>query len=174
MLNIITQILLGIIYGLYLAFLAPTSQRQKAHDWLKQQATTPTIQSKPKQPLVESVIQPAAGTKIVENLWSVQTTSAVTENQENPTAIAIKKQPSTATIAQLDPKQSAKAHTTKPKQFVAAKVQIPEVVTTGLAKMTVAQLRSLCKERKIKWRNAYGNRHLTKADMQGTAECLIF
>lgn len=169
----ITQVLFGIIYGLYLALLAPTSQRQKAHDWLKQQATTPRIQPKARQPLVESVIQPAAGTKIVENLWSVQTTSAVTENQENPTAIAIKKQLRTATVIGLDPKQSAKTYTTKPKQSV-AQVQVSEVVPTGLGKMTVAQLRSLCKERKIKWRNAYGNRHLTKAEMQGTAECLIF
>lgn len=173
MLNIITQIVLGIIYGLYLAFLAPTSQRQKAHDWLKQQAITPTIQSKPKQPLVKSIIQPTTGAKIVENPWSAQTTPAATENQENITAITIKKELRTATIAQLDPKQSAKAHTTKPKQSIAANRQVSEAIPAATTQMTVAQLRSLCKERKIKWRNAHGSRHLTKAEMQGTADCLI-
>lgn len=164
MLNIIAQILFGIIYGLYLAFLAPNSQRQKAHDWLKQQATTCTIQPKPMQPLVESIIQPAADTKIVEGPRSARSRSAVTDNQENPTAITIKKQLRTAMIAGLDPKQTAKTDTTKPKQSV-AQVQVSEGVPTGLAKVTVTQLRSLCKERNIKWRNAHGSKHLTKAEM---------
>lgn len=160
----ITQILLGIIYGLYLAFLAPTSQRQKAHDWLKQQVITPEIQPELIQCLDKSIIQPAADTEIVEDSSPSQSTPAVTKNQENLTAIAIKKQLHTTTITQLDPDQSAKTHTTKPKQSV-AQVQHKEVVPTELAFRTVAQLRSLCKKRNIKWRNASDGKHLTKKEM---------
>lgn len=115
MLNIIAQILLGIIYGLYLAFLAPTFQRQKAHDWLKQQATTPTMQTKQMQPQIFSPVIESTPKLVsnacVEDIWLAQSTHAAIKNQKNQTAIAIKKQLCTTTITQIDSKQSTSFHT---------------------------------------------------------------
>lgn len=88
MLNIITQILLGIIYGLYLAFLPPTSQRQKAHDWLKQQATTHTMQVKQMQsqifsPVIESIPKFVSNASVLEDIWLAQTTHAAIKKRKS-------------------------------------------------------------------------------------------
>ncbi len=71
---------------------------------------------------------------------------------------------------QLDFQQNVKASSqkkTKPttNKRAVAKTQTTAVVPAFLTKMTVAQLRSLCKERNIKWRNADGGKHLTKTEM---------
>jgi hypothetical protein len=70
----------------------------------------------------------------------------------------------------LDLQQNVKASSqkkTKPttNKRAVAKTQTPAVVPAFLNKMTVEQLRSLCLERNIKWRNAHGSRHLTKIEM---------
>lgn len=131
------------------------------------------MQPQTMKPVVKSTPGFVTNTNIAEDLWSGQSTPAATKNKKNPIAIAIKKQQTTATITAIHPKQSVKVHTSSPKQSVAANRQVSEVVPTGLAKMTVAQMRLLCCQRNIKWRNAHGSKHLTKAEMQGTAECLI-
>ena len=60
MFNTIVQVLLGLIYGLYLAFLAPASQRQKAMESLKQHTVVPTVQEKAMLSQIEiSAAEPA-------------------------------------------------------------------------------------------------------------------
>lgn len=178
MFNTVAQILLGIIYGLYLTFLAPATQRQKARNWLKQQATSPTplqapTQSPIKASVAESTEQSLIGLEVLEESKLAELAASVTESQESSAAIALGTsclQTIVITSADLNVGQTVQAKSprkTKPtqnKQFV-AKTQANEVGRAALAKMTVEQLRSLCIERNIKWRNARGGKHLTKGEM---------
>lgn len=178
MLNTIAQIGLGICYGIYLAFLAPTSQRQKAHELLKQRAVVPARQKQPMlsltfvlvaEPTTQSALEPDS----VENPWLAEPTPITTEIQESPAAIAIvPKTPQLLLLpsAQLNLKQTSNASSrrktkaTQGQQFV-AQAQAKKAVPAGIRKMTVEQLRSLCNDRNIKWQNAHGSKHLTKTEM---------
>ncbi len=177
MLNTVAQILLGIIYGFYLALLAPTSQRQKAQEMLKQQATTHTpqqlIQPQTTSLVAKPTVQAVSEQEIVEDPKLAFLAPAATEKQENPAAIALGTSCLQTTFiksAHLNVEQTVqdrsqrKTKPTQNKRFV-AKTQANEVGRAALAKMNVAQLRSLCKERNIKWRNARGGKHLTKIEM---------
>ena len=170
----IVQVLLGIIYGLYLAFLAPASQRQKAHESIKQHAVVPTMQEKAmlsqiQTSVVEPTAQPAVAPDTLEDPKLAEFAPSAIQNQENPGAIA---EHSTRLLhpERLDLQQNVKASQrkkTKPttNKRSAAKTQPPAVVPAFLTKMNVEQLRALCIERNIKWRNAHGSRHLTKIEM---------
>ena len=173
MFNTIVQILLGIIYGLYLAILAPTSQRQKAHEWLAQQTKIPTVYREPKQQktpaVVELTTQPALVPDLVEDPKLAELSFGVTKRQENPRAVAThpiltKLLHPEALDFQQNAKTRKKTNRTKNQQPVAV-AQAGQAVPVEISKMTVAQLRSLCLERNIKWRNAHGSRHLTKTEM---------
>ena len=65
-LNIIGQVALGVGYGLYLSFLAPKSQREAAHKWLKEQKAQ-EVEAPEKvleveaQPEVEAIADPWEG-----------------------------------------------------------------------------------------------------------------
>lgn len=186
MLNTIVQIALGILYGIYLAFLAPTTQRQKAHEWLTQQNVVPTVQEEPTQSQVEALVteattQPVVELDMVEDPWSIEPAPIITESQENTAAIALGTsclQTTFITSGHFNVEQTfqdkspKKTKPTQNKRFV-AKTQANEVGRAALAKMTVAQLRSLCKEHSITWRNAHGSKHLTKIEMleRLTASC---
>ena len=83
MLHTIAQIALGILYGIYLAFLAPTLQRQKAHESLKQRAVVPPLQKEPMlsptfvlvaEPTTQSAVEPDS----VENPWLAEPTPITT------------------------------------------------------------------------------------------------
>jgi hypothetical protein len=172
----IVQVLLGIIYGLYLAFLAPASQRQKAHESLKQHTVVPTMQEKAMLSQIEtSVAEPTTqrtvAPDILEDPKLAELAPAITEKQENSYLIATHpKLPKLLHPSRLDFQQNVKANSrkkTKPttNKRAVAKTQTTAVVPACLTKMTVAQLRSLCIERNIKWRNAHGSRHLTKIEM---------
>lgn len=174
MLNTVAQVLLGIIYGLYLAFLAPASQRQKAHESLKQHTVVPTVQEKPMLSHIETSVaeptaQPAVAPDTLEDPKLAEFAPSAIPNQENPGAIA---EHSTRLLhpERLDLQQNVKASSqkkTKPitnKRSV-AKTQTTAVVPAFFTKMNVEQLRSLCIERNIKWRNARGSKHLTKKEM---------
>ena len=174
MFNTIVQILLGIIYGLYLAILAPTSQRQKAHEWLAQQTKIPTVYREPKQQktpaaVVKLTTQPALVPDLVEDPKLAELSFGVTKRQENPRAVAThpiltKLLHPEALDFQQNAKTRKKTNRTKNQQPVAV-AQAGQAVPVEISKMTVAQLRSLCLERNIKWRNAHGSRHLTKTEM---------
>lgn len=176
MLNTIVQVLLGILYGLYLAFLAPASQRQKAHESIKQYAAVPTVQEKPMLSQIETSVaepttQPTVAPDRLEDPKLTQLAPNAIQNQENPEASA--KHPKLTKLlhpSRLDFKQNVKASQrkkTKPttNKRSAAKTQTPAVVPAFLTKMNVEQLRALCIERNIKWRNAHGGKHLTKGEM---------
>jgi hypothetical protein len=176
MLNTVVQILLGILYGLYLAFLAPASQRQKAHESIKQYAAVPTVQEKPMLSQIETSVaeptaQPAVAPDTLEDPWLAEFAPSATETKENPAASATHPNPTKLLYPdQLDFQQNVKANQrkkTKPTtdKRAVARTQAPVVVTACLTKMTVEQLRSLCIERNIHWRNAHGSRHLTKTEM---------
>lgn len=174
MLNTIIQIALGILYGLYLAFLAPTSQRQKAHYWLKQHAVVPMLQQEPKQQktpaaVVELTTQPALISDLVEDPWLTELAANTISNQENPRATTTHPTKLLPPV-KLDLQQNVKASSQKKAKPITnkravTKTQTTAVVPACLTKMTVAQLRSLCIERNIKWRNARGGKHLTKIEM---------
>ena len=176
MFNTIVQVLLGLIYGLYLAFLAPASQRQKAMESLKQHTVVPTVQEKAMLSQIEiSAAEPAEQPTVAPDTLKdpklTQLAPNAIQNQENPGASAT--HPNLAELLhpdQLDFQQNVKASQrkkTKPttNKRSAAKTQTPAVVPAFLNKMNVEQLRSLCIERNIKWRNAHGSRHLTKTEM---------
>lgn len=172
----IVQVLLGIIYGLYLAFLAPASQRQKAHELIKQHAVVPTMQEKPmlyqiQTSVTEPTTQPTVAPIILKDPKLTELAPNAIPNQENPGANAEHPNPTKLLHPErLDFQQNVKASSqkkTKPttnKRSV-AKTQTTAVVPAFLTKMTVEQLRSLCIERNIKWRNADGGKHLTKIEM---------
>ena len=174
MFNTIVQVLLGIIYGLYLAFLAPASQRQKAHELLKQYAVVPTVQEKPmlsqiETSVVEPTAQPAVAPDTLEDPKLTELAPNAIQNQENPGAIAThpiltKLLPPGIVDFQQNAKTRKKTNRTKNKQPVAV-AQAKQAVPVGISQMTVAPLRSLYKERNIKWRNADGGKHLTKKEM---------
>ena len=172
----IVQVLLGIIYGLYLAFLAPASQRQKAHESIKQHAVVPTMQEKAmlsqiQTSVVEPTAQPAVAPDTLEDPKLTEFAANAISNQENPGAVATHLKPTKLLHPErLDFQQNVKAnsrkktkHTTSERSV--AKTQTTAVVPAFLTKMNVEQLRSLCLERNIKWRNAHGSRHLTKIEM---------
>lgn len=183
MFNTIGQIILGIIYGVYLAFFAPVAQRQKAHDWLRQQTTAPTFQKEPMQPKLEisgakpkPQPQPQTTKLLTEDLWLAGLAPVVTVSSaiQEPRA-AIAKASLTPQLFLLPPAQSileqlavavptSKIKITKPKQAI-AKDRSPNTIPAALAQTTVVQLRKLCSERNIKWRNARGSKHLNKAEM---------
>lgn len=176
MLNTIVQVLLGIIYGLYLAFLAPASQRQKAHESLKQHTVVPTMQEKAMLSQIETSVtepttQPTVAPDTLEDPKLTQLAPNAIQNQENPGAIATHPNPTKLLHPdQLDFQQNVKASQrkkTKPttNKRSAAKTQTPAVVPAFLTKMNVEQLRALCKEHSITWRNAHGSKHLTKIEM---------
>ncbi len=172
----IVQVLLGIIYGLYLAFLAPASQRQKAHESLKQHTVVPTMQEKAmlfqiETSVTEPTTQPTLAPDTLEDSKLTELAPNATETKENPAAIATHPMPTKLLHPDgLDFQQNVKASQrkkTKPiqnKQPVAV-AQAGQAVPVEISKMTVAQLRSLCIERNIKWRNADGGKHLTKKEM---------
>ena len=172
----IIQIALGILYGLYLAFLAPTSQRQKAHESIKQHTVVTTVQEKPmlsqiKTSVAEPTEQLAVAPDTLEDPKLAEFAPSATETKENPAASATHPKPTKLLHPErLDFQQNVKAnsrkktkHTTSERSV--AKTQTTAVVPAFLTKMTVAQLRSLCLERNIKWRNAHGSKHLTKIEM---------
>ena len=176
MFNTIVQVLLGLIYGLYLAFLAPASQRQKAMESLKQHTVVPTVQEKAMLSQIEiSAAEPAEQPTVAPDTLKdpklTQLAPNAIQNQENPGASAT--HPNLAELLhpdQLDFQQNVKASQrkkTKPttNKRSAAKTQTPAVVPAFLTKMNVEQLRALCIERNIKWRNARGSKHLTKKEM---------
>ena len=174
MLNTVVQILLGILYGLYLAFLAPASQRQKAHESLKQHTVVPTMQEKAMLSQIETSVtepttQPTVAPDTLEDPKLTQLAPNAIPNQENPRAVATHPTKLLPPV-KLDLQQNVKASSqkkTKPttNKRAVAKTQTTAVVPAFLTKMTVEQLRSLCLERNIKWRNAHGSRHLTKIEM---------
>ena len=93
MLNTVVQILLGILYGLYLAFLAPASQRQKAHESLKQHTVVPTMQEKAMLSQIETSVtepttQPTLAPDTLEDSKLTELAPNAIQNQENPEASA--------------------------------------------------------------------------------------
>lgn len=178
MFNTIAQIALGIVYGFYLATFAPTSQRQKAYKLLTQQAVVPMLQQEPKQrqtktSLAEPTTKPAVIPDIVEDPWSAEPTPAVKERQETTAAIATVPPVPTLLLlppAQLDHKQTVKASSRrKTKSPKTKRIKNADrangTINSALTEKTVEQLRSLCKDRNIKWRYAHGSKHLTKTEM---------
>ncbi len=172
----IVQVLLGIIYGLYLAFLAPASQRQKAHESLKQHTVVPTMQEKAmlfqiETSVTEPTTQPTLAPDTLEDSKLTELAPNATETKENPAAIATHPMPTKLLHPDgLDFQQNVKASSqkkTKPitNKRAVTKTQTTAVVPACLTNMTVAQLRSLCLERNIKGRNARGSKHLTKTEM---------
>lgn len=172
MLHNIAQIILGFCYGLYLAFLAPASQRQQAREWLLQQTTTSTPPKQLMQPeLAETVEEPKPlhiEPELVADFWLVEPRSIATANQESHVAIApapllllpparlISEQSATVALA------SSKATKTKQAKALA---NAPGNVPAAFGHMSATQLRKLCSDQNIKWRNVRGSKHLSKAEM---------
>jgi hypothetical protein len=172
MLHNIAQIILGFCYGLYLVFLAPASQRQQAREWLWQQTSTSTLPKQPMQPqLAETVEEPKLQLHIkpdLEDFWLAEPRSIATDNQESHVAIAptpllllpparlISEQSATVALA------NSKATKTKRAKALA---NTPGNVPAAFGHMSATQLRKLCSDRNIKWRNVRGSKHLSKAEM---------
>lgn len=154
--NYIGQIALGVIYGIYLAYFAPASQRQKAKQWYQQRliakANSKTTESRamPTSVCKAAFSQP----KIVEPNYH-----EVEDPWLSKPVLPVKvKQPLPATVTK--PLLLAPAKTTKKKD------KTPNTVPEAIAQMTALQLRKLCSDRDIKWRNVRGrNKHLTKNQM---------
>lgn len=153
--NYIAQIAVGVVYGIYLAYFAPASQRQKAKQWYQQrliaQANLKTTEVKAMPTALRSrgfqqpkIVEP--NYHEVEDPWLLE-----------PVLPVKVKQPLHTTVIPL---LLAPAKTTKKKD------KTPNTVPEAIAQMTALQLRKLCSDRDIKWRNVRGcNKHLTKTQM---------
>lgn len=147
-LNNIGQIALGILYGIYLAYFAPASQRQKAKEWYRQKQLTAKAQLKTTE--IRVIAQPV----IVE-----------------PSPVEVEDPWLLEVVAPIKVKQPCHATATMPLLLSPTtpcpkKDKSPDTIPEAIAQMTVVQLRKLCSDRDIKWRNARGgNKHLTKAQM---------
>lgn len=184
MLNTITQIFLGIVYGIYLAFFAPASQRQKAYDLLKQ-TKVPTFQEEPMYSQVEVAVVKLTGqqdttiSKVLEDPWLANPTPILAKSQENPAAIFFTSTAPALLLppARLSPKQPSvirsatkqKANKTKQVQLAAKESTSAKRTPTmehHFNKLTAEELRKECSNKGIHWRNARGSgKHMVKAQM---------
>lgn len=173
MLHNIAQIILGFCYGLYLVFLAPASQRQQAREWLLQQTSTSMPPKQPMQPQLAETVEEAKlqlhiEPDLVEDFWLAEPRLTATANQKSHVAIAptpllllpparlIADQSATAALA------NSKATKTKQAKALA---NTPGKFPAAFGQLTATQLRKLCSDRNIKWRNVRGSKHLSKAEM---------
>lgn len=168
MLYNIAQIVLGITYGLYLAFLAPASQRQAAHKrfYHQKKAVTPPVKSVqlPLEIADESTLQWQADV-VEEDPWLAQTTSVVTTSYAKSAQVSQLFLPlESKNLTQPVTNLPASIRAIRTKQAKAADKK-PDSTGPALTQMSAKQLRSLCSKHQIKWRNARGSKHLTKKEM---------
>ncbi len=120
------------------------------------------MQSQIETSVTEPTTQPTLAPDTLEDSKLTELAPNAIQNQENPGAIAThpiltKLLPPGIVDFQQNAKTRKKTNRTKNKQSVAV-AQAGQAVPVGIYQMTVAQLRSLCIERNIKWRNAHGSR----------------